>query len=117
MSFELMHSDVSYPEMMQRLGALPLNRLKKIGMVLGIEEKKRFKLVGTISAKPTEEVVNAYNFVMIIKDSNIGRARKAFGHLIQLGYLSTDITDAAKSEKEGTDIARDILVKIEGAGF
>jgi hypothetical protein len=117
MSFELMRSDVSSTEMIQQLGALPLNRLRKIGMVLGIEEKKRFKLVGAISAKPAEEVVNAYNFVMIIKDSNIGRARKAFGHIIQLGYLSTDITDAAKSEKEGTDIARDILTKIEGAGY
>ena len=117
MSFELMRSDVSSPEMFQRLGALTLNELKKIGMVLGIEEKKRFKLVGAISAKPTEEVVNAYNFVMITKDSKIGRARNAFGHLIQLGYLSTDITDAIKNDKEGTDIARDILTKIEGAGF
>lgn len=117
MSFELMHSDVSSSEMFQRLGALPPNGLKKIGKVLGIEEKKRFKLVNAITAKPKEEVVNAYNFVMITKNSNIGRTRKAFGHLIQLGYLSTDITDAVNSDKEGTDIARDILTKIEGAGF
>jgi len=117
MNFELMRSDISSSEMIQRLGALAPNGLKKIGMVLGIEEKKHFKLVGAISAKPKEEVVNAYNFVLITKDRKIGRARKAFGHLIQLGYLSKDITDAVKSDKEGTDIARNILSKIEGADF